>query len=430
MKIKLLLAYFSIFSTLVFSQEEIALKFAEAKNLFDKKIYSEAYQIFSEIKKEARFEFDRLPLVYFYLGEIKFIQEKYTESAFDFENFVAKFPLDRNIDLALFRLGQIYFSLNKFQTSRKYFEKLISEKPENEFLGTSNFWIAETYFKENDFVNAEYFYLQAIKYSQTNELIEQTLFSLAFLYEKLGNYDKAEIYYDKLLFEYPNSKISPFALARVSLSYYKLGKYQKAINRLTAPQIEQLSEKDLSEARYILANCYYRLGKFSEANNVFKSLLDLSMNKELTRQIKYGYSWSLYQENKIEKAHQIMSELTTEDDSIAERATYWLGFFSKAMKKNLQAINEFKLYLKRFPVYRYADLAKFEIGMLYYLEKRFKDAEDYLFVALENSRDPKIRAKSSLILANIKLDRKDFIEAKTYFESAVSELEDEDDNMV
>lgn len=403
-------------------------KFKRAVDLFDNKNYEESYSLFSQLKEHNGLNIEKIPLVYFYLGENKFQLEQFFESSLEFEYYVWKFPFDRNYDMGLLRLGQIFFKLSEFSKARQYLSKLIDESPENEFYGLAQYWMAECYFHERDLISSEHYYLESIKNRSTNKHIDHSFFALAYLYETRGEFEKSELYFDRMLFELPESKLTPLALVRVSHSYYQLGKYQRAISKLTDPQVRSLPQSNLAEASYILANCYYRTNKFAEANREYEALIQKYPNSNMTRPAIYGLAWSLYQENKsegsfgLESAHFNLKKLTDGIDSLAERATYWLGFFSRNMNKNDQAIDEFKEYLRKYPVYRLADKAKFEIGMIHYLQKRFKDAETYLFSVAEVTRDMSVRAKASLVLGNMALDRRNFPNAKMYFESAVSSL--------
>ncbi|MBM4176469.1 MAG: tetratricopeptide repeat protein [Ignavibacteria bacterium] len=423
MKTKIVIFFVFVFSASCFSSD-FDFKFRKAIELFDSKNYEESYLLFSQLKDYQTLNVEKIPLVYFYLGENKFRLEQFFESSLEFEYYVWKYPFDRNYDLGLLRLGQIFFKLGEYPKARQYLTKLLEESPEHEFYGLAEYWIAECYFQEGDLISSEHFYLESIKNRATNKHVDHSFFALAYLYETRGEFEKSELYFDRLLFELPESRLTPLALVRVANSYYQLGKYQRAISKLNDPQVKSLPQTNLAEASYILANCYYRANQFADASREFESTIQRYPNSNMTRPAIYGLAWSLYQENKLQAAHHTLKKLTDGIDSLAERATYWLGFFSRNMNENDQAIEEFKEYLRKYPIFRLADKAKFEIGMIYYLQKRFKDAETYLFSVSEVTRDMSVRAKASLVLGNMALDRRNFPNAKMYFESAVSSLDE------
>lgn len=401
-------------------------KFDEAIQLFNTGNLAESEKILrnlAEIIPESDYT---LASVYYYLGEINFQSEKYFEASLDFENYLYRFPLDINIDKALIKLGLIYFKLEQYNKSISYFEKLLIDFPQNERRGFVEFWLGECYFKLNNFVKAEFYYLESIAHKSTNSAIDNSLFSLGFLYEQRSLFERSELYYDRVLFEYPKSPLTPIAIVRVSNSYYRLGRYQKAISRLTDKSLNQLPPEDLVEPTYLLANCYYRTGDYKKAEEEFRKIINKYPYSNVYRPSKYGYAWSLYQQNEIEKAHSVLTELKKGTDSLAERSMFWVGYFSRYLKQNDRAVNEFKEYIDTYPVYRLADNAKYEIGMIYYLERRYNEAEKFLFPIYDNSRNPEIKAKTSLVLGIINLERRNFPAAKIYFESAVSALSEDD----
>lgn len=414
-----------LFCQIIFSQR-LNENFDKAFQLYQSGNLTEAEKLFRELIEYSEKTDYKIALAYFYLGEINFQLEKYIEATLDFENYLTNFPLDINADKALLREGLIYFILEKYEKSIDYFEKLISDFPDNESRGYAEYWLGESFFRMNNFVKAEFYYLESISHSQTNKNIDNALFSLGFLYEQKSFFEKSELYYDRLLFEYPNSKLTPIVLSRVSYSYYKLGRYQKAISRLTNSALNQLPEQDLIEPIYLLGNCYYRTAEFQKAEIEFKKIVDKYPLSKVFRPAKFGYAWSLYQQEQLESAHKVLSELKTGDDSITERSTYWVGYFSRYLKKNDRAIKEFKDYIDKYPVFHLSDNAKFEMGMIYYLERRFNEAEKFLFPIYDNSSNSEIKPRTSLVLGNIALERKNFPKAKIYFESAVSGFSEED----
>ncbi|MFN4111153.1 MAG: tetratricopeptide repeat protein, partial [Ignavibacteria bacterium] len=412
----------------LFSGQSISEKFERGLELYERGFYSEAYKVLNEIKSEQTLSYESLAQIYYLLGDIKFKLNEFVEASLDFENYILKFPYDRNYDLALLRLGEIYFSLKVYENAEKFLTKLIENVSDSKYVGLAYYWLGEVYSAKNDFERAEKNFLIALNYKETNTKFDHTLFSLGFLYEKEKFYEKAEYYYERLVIDFPNSQLIPHALVRVAYTHYTNGNYNKAITRLNNPKIRTLSQQNLAEAYYILANSYYRIGKFYEAQVEFQNIVNRYPNSIMVRPAKYGLGWSFYQQNKFDQAHKIFKELSSGNDSLAERSLYWLGFISRNLENNQQAVNEFSEYINRYPLSEFTTKAKYQIGLIYYELKNFQDAERYLIEVIEDTLDEKSRANAALLLGTISLERKNFNVAKNNFELAVSLLSESDED--
>ncbi|MEJ5305078.1 MAG: tetratricopeptide repeat protein [Ignavibacteria bacterium] len=412
---------------LLFAQTSID-KFERGLRLYEEGFYAEAYQIFNEIKESKELSYESLAQIYFLLGEIKYRLNEFVEATFDLENYVIKFPYDKNYDLAILKLGQIYFTLGVFTNAEKFLIKLIENVPDSRYIGLAHYWLGEVYSAQDRFEDAEKNFLEALSYKESNTKLDHTYFSLGYLYEKLKLYDKAEYYYESLIMSFPNSQLTPLGLVRVALAHYINGNYNKAISRLNDPKVRSLSQQNLAEAYYILANSYYKIGKFYEAQVEFQNVVNRYPDSKMVRPAKYGLAWSFYQQNKFEQAHRVFKDLSTGDDSLAERSLYWLGFISRNLENNQRAIQEFSNYISKYPSSEFTSKAKFQIGLINYELKKYQDAERFLIEVIEDTLDEKTRASAALLLGTISMDRKNFRVAKTNFELAVSLIDENDED--
>ncbi len=417
----LLLSKF-LFAQSVIDKFELGIKY------YQYGFYSEAYQVLNSIKEDKSLSYESLSQIYFLLGDIKFRLNEFIEASLDLENYIIKFPYDRNYDFALLRLGEIYFTLGVYNNAEKFLLKLVENQRDSKYLGLAYYWLGEVYSAQNNFEKAENSFLKALELKQTNSRLDHTLFSLAFLYEKSKLFGKAEYYYERQIIDFPNSELTPHALVRVAFTHYTNGNYNKAITRLNDPKIRGLSQQSLAEAYYILANSYYKIGKFYEAQVEFQNVVNRYPNSPIVRPAKYGLGWSLYQQNKFEQAHRIFRELSAGNDSLAERSLYWLGYISRNLENNNQAIKEFNDYINRYPSSEYTTKARYQIGLVYYELRNFQEAERYLIEVIEDTLDEKTRASAALILGTISLERKNFRVAKNNYELAVSLISENDED--
>lgn len=425
MKPKLIFSIIIFFVQILFGQFYFS-RYQRGIELYNNGYLIEAYNLFSELKNENSLTNESLSQIYFLLGEIKYKTGELYEASLDFENYIIKFPYDKNYDLALLRQGQIFFHLGNHDKSIQYLTKLINQTPFSKYLGLAHHYLGENFSILKDYDKSEKHFVLAIENEKSNQELDHTLFSLAYLYEKKGLLSNAEKYYTKLIYEYKDSPLSPQALVRIGLIYYLNGKYNDAISKLTDSRVKQLDQTYLSEAYYLLANSFYKQGKFYEASVEFQNVINRYPRSKMVRPSKYGLAWSYYQQKKFEQAHNILLDLASGNDSLAERGNYWVGYISRNQGKFDRAIDEFNNYCKKYTNEEFTYEAKYQIGMIYYELKRYSEAETILLSILEGSINNKLRANINLILGSIALERKNLLLAKNYYESAVSLLDEKD----
>lgn len=390
-----------------------------AIRFYENKEYSTAYKLFYELMNNKNVEDIKRISSKFYAADCLLNIGNYDGAAVLFESFINENNFSNLKELSLYKLGEIYFTIGSYRKCRERLITLIESYPNSIYKGSSNYWIAESYAAEKKFLEAEEYYKNAISSRTSNQFIVHSIYSLAQLYEKIGNYANAVSYYDELLAYYKNDSLAPFAQFRIGISYYNLKEYDSAVLELTDPLIKELPQKEQIEAKYYLANSFVRLKDYNNAAIILAELSKENLQLDMINKINYSIAWIKFQTNDFEDAYKIFNELSKiESDTLSISSLFWSGECKRYMG-DIKAANEiYKTFLEKYPLHRLAARAQLGKGTVFYSSNQSAEAESSLInAALSNDFLTKGRAYT--LLGEMKLNGKDFAQAKNYFLSAI-----------
>lgn len=418
---KYLLLILSLTALTAAASQTVSEKYAAAMAAYNNKNYSLAYNLFREFNNNGNIEEKELITASeFYEAESLYNLALYDASSAAYEDFTTKYEWSNFRPLALFRLGNIYFTQRKFAVSRNRLITLVNSYPESEYVGSSFYLIGSSYTEENRLQDAENFFKNAIDSKKNNKLIDYSISSLAYVYENMGQYKKAIEYYDRLLNYYPNSAMAPNAQVRIGLCYFILNDYNNAALELSDPKINQLPLDQQREAKYVLANSFYKMREYEQAENIFEGLLKRNPEAGFARQIKYSLAWTYFQQKKYDESFGEFNGLAQNGiDSIAMNSHYWSAETRRQQGKVDEALTIYSSFIQKYPTSSLNSKAKLQAAALSYDFGKMQVSEDFLFQAI-NSADPQVRGKALILLGEIRLKSKNYLNAKDFFQSALA----------
>jgi TolA-binding protein len=414
---KCILVFLAV-SYLIFPQTASEL-FDRGMNAYNSGDYVLANRIFDEFFSGYELQDELYSTARFYSADALLNLGNKQASAAGFESLVNTFYYSNFRDRSLYKLGMIYYEAKDYGRSRSNFQKLLNEYPESEHTGSALYWIGESYSVEGRYNDAINFLKSAVESRRNNKFADYTIFTLANVYEKTGDYENAVIYYDRLLSYHKSSPLAANAQIRIGICYFKLKDYQSSILELNSPLLSDLPENFYSESLYLLANSYYRANEYSNAEKTYLEIIRNYPNVYLIREVKYGLGWTYFQQEKYSEAYNIFNSLSEGNDSIAVKSFYWKGEAKRYSGQESEAFKIFKDFLKKYPDDKLTSGVRYQIGVLYYNTKNYSEAEKFLGESM-SSADKEIGARAFNLSGEIKLNKKQFKEARQDFETALS----------
>jgi TolA-binding protein len=415
-----------IFAVTVFPQTT-ADSYRKAMEAFNSAHFAEAISIFTDFVSSYDLEDEIYASANFYIAESYFNLMQNNAAVPFFEFLVNNQRWTNYREISLYRLGVIYFEDKQFDRSRQNFRRLLSLYPETEFAGSAYYWLGESFVRENRIDEAVKFLQEAIEKKKNNRYLDNTIFSLAGVYEKKGDYANAVKYYDQLLSFHRNSPLAVQAQIRIGICYFNLKDYEASILELKNPILNELPEDLYSESLYLLANSHFRIESYREAERVYREIIENYPSSPHIREVNYGLAWSLFQQKNYNDAFRIFNFLSEGEDTIAEKSFLWKAESKRYALKDTEAFELYKQFLERFPNSQYTGQVQYQMGVVYYDDKKLDISERYLNSAMK-SGDRRVKAKAHTLKGEIELNKKNYQSAKTSFEQVV-ELIDANDNL-
>lgn len=391
--------------------------------------YIKANELFNKFFQNYKYNDELFASAKFYSAESFYYVNKLNEAISEFEYLVNEFKYTNYRDKSLYYLGIIYNKLGDYKLSRDRLKKLIDDYPNSENYGSALYWIGESYTAENNLNEAVNFFKDAISSKRNNTFIDYTIYALANTYEQIGDYKNAVTYYDELLTYYRQSPLVSSAQIRIGICYFKLGDYDSSILELNSPEIAELPVDKQSEALYLLGNSYYRVSEYEKAINTYLSLIKKYPDNKIIREVKYSLAWSFFQQKKYNEAFHIFDELSTDEDSIAINSFYWKGEVKRYLGFNDDALEIFQNFINTFPENKMNSLVKYQMGLIYYNNKNYNLANQYLSQAT-NTLDVSVKTKAFTLLGELELNKNNFPLALKYFQTVTVYNDNEVDNQL
>ncbi|MGE5679936.1 MAG: tetratricopeptide repeat protein [Bacillota bacterium] len=418
-KVFFLILFFLTVSTVTVLPQSIPEGYAAAMNAFNQGNYSRSYELFSQFYDSRGIDDDLSSTAKYYAAESLLRLDRVDAAIAAYEFFTSRFVLSNYRDEALYKLGILYYGKKEYANAREKLQLLLEDYPTSQYAGTSHYFIGDSYVKEGNLKDAVSFFEDAISTKKNNKYIDNSIYSLANIYEKTGDYNKAVAYYDSLLAYYKTSSLAPHAQVRIGLCYFELKNYDNAVIELNDPLITQLPAKQQTEAKYVLANSYYRLKEYRDAEQTFSSILKDNPKTPLARHVRYGLAWVNFQKGNYDESYKIFSSLSRSgDDSISVNSLFWSAESKRYAGKEKDAEIIYDEFLSSYPESYLASRVKYQMGVVNYTENKSAVSEDFLLQSAE-SRDLSVKSRAYTLLGELRLNKKDYLKAKDYFQSVL-----------
>lgn len=277
-----------------------------------------------------------------------YLYSKYVK-AIDLYNEILKHTENEIIKIrASFKLGKAYYFQRKFQKSEKYLRQVI-----------------ESNIKFKDIVKGSRLFLAGIEERKGN--YANAINMLIPLGQKRDYYSfLANRKINRIISENPEKNLKKnYGL----IDFYIVQRdYERALEIIDL----FLSEKPTEELLYLKAKLLFNKGKYGEALKLFDSIIkSYPKGKHLNNAYYYKATIYAYQ-NKLDDALSILNSLSLTPNIMLKRA-YIYGKKGQKDKK----IQEYKNFLKKFPVSFQVTYVLFNLGQIYESDNDIKSAIYY-----------------------------------------------------
>jgi TolA-binding protein len=299
------------------------------------------------------------------------------------------------------------------ESGEEAFSAIIDGHPGSPHRGEAWFWRAMISIERGNSDAAEADLTRMMDDPDAAGSRESALLGWALSLEKRGELDRAETYLDSLLSENPGGRLSTDARLRSASIALRKGDVARAggFLRETSPATPAQEEEYL----LLSGETAYRNARYSDAAVSFGKLSRENPDGPLAPSAELGLAWAYIRQGKYDDARAHLDSLATRNDSVGIAALYQGGVLSLLRNNIFDALAAFDTLTYRSPYDRYAERAYFQMGMIQYRSRRFREARKNFSFAARLFPESPLRPLSYRMLGESNMAVNDFSNARYAF---------------
>lgn len=298
------------------------------------------------------------------------------EAISSFKGFLSAFPDSKLIPSAQFWLGGAYLGLGKLKKAQVTFEKIMKNFPESEYADDAQYAIGLVSLRAAQHEKAIESFQQLAKTFPESQYSDDAHYQIAHIYGDLGKTQEAEKAYHELIENFPEGKLMPFALYNLGACYTSLDNWEKArstYERLLSDYPDSLLAQ---KSQFQIARYYHNNGNLEEAEVSYQKLLQKFPDTILKPLLLFQLGNIYFSRGEFDKAIQEFAKLKDRDfeEEWQEKGHFYVAASLFKSGKHKETINEFKLFIRKFPASKLIPGAVSSMGESFYLAAKYKEA--------------------------------------------------------
>jgi TolA-binding protein len=375
----------------------------QAIDLYSKAKYGSALVKFDEL---ATGENSNLKAGSEYYAALCAAQLFHPDATQRFENFIAAYPQNAQVNDANFELGKLHISNKDYRKALESFLNVdrfeLTQEQQNEYY----FKIGYAYFKTDNLKKARENF--ALLIDKPNKYNVPANYYYAHIAYSDKNYETALKHFERIASDETFKDVVNYYIIQI---YALQGRYDELITR-SLPLLEMSNDKRSAEIARLTGDAYFHKGEYKTALKYFNRYLD-SKPSNISPIDNYEIAIANYENANYPEAIRYFQTVATSKDSLAQNAYYHLGdcyiktnqkrfafnSFSSAYKLKTdpaltedalfnyaklaielsynpynEAVNAIQEYLNKYPESARRDEAYGYLADLYMLTKNYKNA--------------------------------------------------------
>lgn len=390
--------------------------FSSAYDLFVSRLYLEAIGAFRAFRQEYPEHVNAADALYFE-AESALALGREDEAVALFRRFERSYPMHPLSAKSRLALGKFFYTSEQHEKAITVLGQVLEDDPGPEASAKALYWMGESALNLERYDEAlDYFRRAANEYRGT-ETAPVALYAIAFTEVKRERYDAAAEGFELLAARYPDSPYARnigLALAEV---YYELNDYQRVIDEINR-RMPNLGEEARERATFLLAESHNHLGNSDQAIVHYRRFTESSPESPYHRRALYGLAWNYYSQGVFQWASEHFERVRTEEDDLAARATYYQAVSEKLAKRPERAVELWENFLATWSDHELTPQALFELGVGYYEQRRWSDANQVFSDVVERYPETDLAGEALYLKANTAVATGSFEEALDNFDRA------------
>jgi len=354
----------------------------------------------------------------FLQAECLYATSQLQRSASRYMDFIHDYPNSPFEPEALLKLGQVYLRLKKYTEAVTVFKSFLEKYGDHGKAGEAAYWIGEAYQNSDDPQNALKYYTLAQENYPQHRFRPSALYSIAGTYQKRKEYLKAVEMYNKFIAEFPQSPLTPMARVRVGECLFFAKEYHRALDSLIAIRNTFRDEEEMGKVDYLIAEAFYRLGDYPNAQKRYEQFREDHPRHSLVPEVTYMLGWISFEQKNYPEAIETFNMLVERSDELGRAALYRRSVMERLTGKDNEAVFTLKELLNREPEGEWSDQALFDLGMIFFEEKKIREAHVCFQQLAADFQQSDVLPEACMMTAECLFLERDFAGAELWYEKS------------
>jgi TolA-binding protein len=368
------------------SFEPDKINFYMAESYFSLGKYQEALSRYNSIKSNAD---EYVSQVMYSKGYCHFNTGSYSNAAYQFAEFVDRYPDDQRITDAKLRLADSYYGSKNFAAASRIFKQLFQSGKYSSDDPYTYYQYAQALYKSGETNSAINEFRNLQQKFPDSKYAESSLFTVGFIKFQEGEFEDAINDFRYVLQIYKKSALAPVVYYSIGDAYFNIGKYDSAVVNYRNVLTKYPSSEYAFDAINGMQYSYVAMGKSDEAINLIDRYTSQNPNLKFSDQIFFKKGEIYYSQRDYQNAKTSYQEFLVKypKSTFVPEAYYWLGKSSQNLKQDDEAIFFFNKVFESYPASESAAVSVIELGKIYEANGNFQASIDLLEQASTKLKD-------------------------------------------
>ncbi len=299
----------------------------------------------------------------------------YQNSAYQFSDFIKKYPKDSRTYDAKLRLADSYYGSKNYAAASRIYKEMFNSK--NSLTNPNlDYQYAQALYKSGNSQEAINEFRNLQSRFPNSEYADKSLYVVGWIYFQQGNFNEAISNYKNVMEKYPGSSLNPIIYYSIGDSYFNMGKYDDAITNYDKVLTLYPKSNYVFDAVNGLQYGYVAQGNPQKAISIIDDFVQKNPGLSFSDQLFFKKGEINYSIQNFEKAKTSYSEFIANypKSKLIPDAYFWLGKSAENLNQNQEAIFNFKKVFESYPNTEAGAGAVLEIGNIYMSQKDYDSA--------------------------------------------------------
>ncbi|MDG1755057.1 MAG: tetratricopeptide repeat protein [Rhodothermales bacterium] len=394
-------------------------QFEDALRLYSENVFANAANGFHTFQIENPLH-ARIPEAMYYEAESYLALGRQDGAIALLSLFDQRFPLHPFAFGTRLSLGKYFFDKQDFDRAIRTLSQVLERSPSAEQSALALYWMGESAFQQKSTIEALRYFEQVITDFPETETAPRAAFAIAYNEIELGRYADAAASFERLSQRYPGTEFANRIGLALGEVYYELDDFERAANEFER-QMPNLSGDSKDRATFLLAESLNQLRRSDDAIINYRYFTDNQFDNPYYVRSVYGLAWNYSHEGAYQWAADEFAKVVAADHpTLSSMSAYYRGVSLARAEDDQAAIQALTYFVGRWPLHDLSDHGWFELGIIQYRLRKWKDANQTFESLIERYPDSSLIGDALTHLGNTAIALGDFDGAHEAFDAAIA----------